>query len=139
MVDLNTNLGIHTSLTTDMTTAETLVAEALKAEGFGILTEIDVKATLKNKLDVDFRPYKILGACNPSLAHRALTINAEVGLLLPCNIVLAQADNTTIEITAIDPTTMMRVVDSPEMQMVAAEAHDKLARVINSLAHTHTA
>ncbi len=85
-----TALGLTVRLDTDFETAQTRIAEALKAEGFGILTEIDVQATFKKKLDVDFRPYKILGACNPVLAHRALTTAPDAGLLLPCNVTVTQ-------------------------------------------------
>lgn len=133
MTDLNTTLGITTRLTTDLETAETRVTEALKAEGFGILTEIDVKATFKKKLDVDFQPYKILGACNPPLAHRALIADSQVGLLLPCNVILNQIDTNTVEVAAIDPLTMLGVMNIPELEAVAAEARTKLERAINSL------
>src|SRR5512140_1968345 len=103
------NLGLTVKLHTDFDTALQKVTDALKAEGFGVLTEIDVKATLKKKLDVDFRPYKILGACNPPLAYRALSAAPEVGLLLPCNVTVAQADDG-IEVSIIDPLGMMGFV-----------------------------
>src|SRR5512137_2518984 len=92
------SLGQTVRLEADFDTALERVIQALKAEGFGVLTEIDVKETLKKKLDVDFRPYKILGACNPSLAHRALTIDPQVGLLLPCNVVVSQVEESIIEV-----------------------------------------
>lgn len=126
-------LGITTTLKTDMLNAEAQVAAALKAEGFGVLTEIDVKATLKQKLDVDFRPYKILGACNPRLAHRALTTAPQIGLLLPCNITLSQIDENTVEVSAIEPLTMLGVIDNPELASIATEAHERLTRAISSL------
>jgi uncharacterized protein (DUF302 family) len=126
-------LGITTILKTDMLNAEAQVAAALKAEGFGVLTEIDVKATLKQKLDVDFRPYKILGACNPRLAHRALTTAPQIGLLLPCNITLSQIDENTVEVSAIEPLTMLGVIDNPELASIATEAHERLTRAISSL------
>ena len=127
------NLGMSVILKTDFENAEAQITEALKAEGFGILTEIDVKATLKKKIDVDFRPYKILGACNPKLAHRALSANSEVGLLLPCNVTVSQLEENEIQVSIIDPIMMMQVVEHPELESVAKEAHEKLERVINSL------
>lgn len=126
-------LGMTLVLNTDMASAEAQVTEALKAEGFGILTEIDVKATFKKKLDVDFRPYKIWGACNPKLAHRALTATSEVGLLLPCNVTLSQIGDNEIEVSIIDPIAMMQFLDHPELKAIADEAGEKLDRVFTSL------
>src|SRR5512147_3005775 len=112
-------LGITVQLDVDYETALARTVAALKAEGFGVLTEIDVKETLKKKLDVDFRPYKILGACNPPLAYRALTAAPEVGLLLPCNVTVAFiADNVT-EVSLVDPLSMLGVVDNPDLKPVA--------------------
>ncbi len=125
-------LGLTVKLHTDFDTALQKVADALKAEGFGVLTEIDVKATLKKKLDVDFRPYKILGACNPPLAYRALTAAPEVGLLLPCNVTVAQADDG-IEIGIIDPLSMMGFITRPDLEPVADEARQRLERVAKAL------
>lgn len=110
------------------------VAEALKAEGFGILTEIDVKETLKKKLDVEFRPYRILGACNPPLAHRALTAEVEVGVMLPCNVVVYEGDGGTAVVVAVDPMRTMAAEGSAEIQAVASEVRSKLERVLASLA-----
>ncbi len=126
-------LGLTVQLKTDYATALDRVTEALKAEGFGVLTEIDVKATLKKKLDVDFRPYTILGACNPPLAYRALSAAPEVGLLLPCNVTVSQIDDATIEVSLIDPLAMLGVVNNPEMEAIAAEARQRLERVAASL------
>lgn len=126
-------LGLTVKLHTDYDTALQKVTDALKAEGFGVLTEIDVKATLKKKLDVDFRPYKILGACNPPLAYRALTAAPEVGLLLPCNVTVAQADDG-IEVGIIDPLGMMGFVQHPDLEPVAEEARQRLERVAKALA-----
>ncbi len=112
--------------------AESRTRAALAEEGFGILTEIDVKATLKQKLDVDRPAYKILGACNPPLANRALNAEEEVGLLLPCNVVVYEGETGTV-VEALDPGIMSSITDAPEMAAVAAEAREKLARAISSL------
>lgn len=109
------------------------VTEALKAAGFGVLTEIDVTATLKKKLDVDFPQYKILGACNPSLAHRALRAAPDVGLLLPCNVTVAQGDNGGVNVSIINPNQMMGFFDAPELQAVAQEASQLLQQVAEAL------
>lgn len=116
--------------------AITTVTDALKAEGFGVLTRIDVQATLKEKLGVDFRPYAILGACNPPLSHRALSANAEVGLMLPCNVTVESTgmDNTIVRIA--DPVVMMtvgRLGENPDLVNVAREARARLERVAQSL------
>jgi uncharacterized protein (DUF302 family) len=112
------------------------VVAALSAQGFGVLTEIDVRQTLKRKLDVDFRPYLILGACNPSLAHRALEEDPKIGLLLPCNVVL-QSEGETVQVSALDPEMMFAVVD-PETQAKLAglpqEAKARLQAALASLA-----
>jgi uncharacterized protein (DUF302 family) len=116
----------------DFAAARARVTEALAAEGFGVLSEIDVAATLKAKIGVAFRPYVILGACNPSLAHRALESDAQVGLLLPCNVVV-QADGDGVLVSAIDPRTMAQLSDAPAMQDVAREAEARLTRVLAAL------
>ena len=126
-------IGFTTYLQTDYDTAKARVTEALKAEGFGVLTEIDVKETLKKKLDVDFRRYQILGACNPALAYRALTTAQDVGLLLPCNVTLAQMDDGSIQVGIVNPLAMMGVVANDTLQPVAQEARERLSRVIASL------
>jgi uncharacterized protein (DUF302 family) len=127
------NLGIYIHLNTDYETALVRTINALKAEGFGVLTEIDVKDTLKKKLDVDYPPYKILGACNPPLAHRALTAAPEVGLLLPCNVTVRQLENGLIEVAMIDPLMMMGVIQNPALKPVAEEARARLERVAQTL------
>ncbi len=107
--------------------------EALKTEGFGVLTEIDVQATLKAKIGVDFPRYLILGACNPKLAHEALLLENKVGTMLPCNVVVRDAGNGETEIAAIDPVASMRAIENPELVKAAENVRSKLARVIEQL------
>ncbi|MCP4675664.1 MAG: DUF302 domain-containing protein [Deltaproteobacteria bacterium] len=106
---------------------------ALKAEGFGVLTEIDVKSTLKKKLDVDFRKYKILGACNPPLAYNALSNEPLIGLLLPCNVVVFEEDDSTITVSAVNPMEMFKVVENPGMSSIADQVDAKIRKVVDSL------
>jgi uncharacterized protein (DUF302 family) len=129
----STTIGRTVRLSTDYETALARVVEALKAEGFGVLTEIDVKETLKRRLDVDFRPYKILGACNPPLAYRALSAAPEVGLLLPCNVTVSQIDEGIIEVSLVDPIAMLGVAAYAELEPVAEEAAARLNRVAAAL------
>ncbi len=109
------------------------VTEELQKEGFGILTEIDVKATLKKKLDVDRRPYKILGACNPQLANRALNAVPDIGLLLPCNVVVRENDDGSVDVGFLDPGMMSTMVDG-DIQEIATDARARLERVSSALA-----
>ncbi len=109
------------------------VTEELKKEGFGVLSEIDMAGTLKKKLDVDIRPYKILGACNPPFAYKALQAERNIGLLLPCNLVVQDAGDGKTEVAAIDPLISMSRVDNPELEPVAKEVQAKLQRVIQNL------
>ena len=106
---------------------------ALKEEGFGVLTEIDVKATVKKKLDVDFRRYIILGACNPPLAHEALTAELEIGLLLPCNAIVYETEDGGSVVSALNPMVALGVVDNPALQGVAEQVTEKLQRAIAGL------
>jgi uncharacterized protein (DUF302 family) len=129
----NQQVGISVRMHTDFETALARVVEALKVEGFGVLTEIDVKETLKKKLDVDFRPYKILGACNPPLAYRALSAAPEVGMLLPCNVTVSMAENGVVEVSLVDPIAMLGVVENEELAAVAQEARQRLERVSSAL------
>lgn len=134
MDHLDTNeIGLDVRLNTDFEATLTRVTEALKVEGFGVLTEIDVRETLKKKLGIDFMPYKILGACNPSLAHRALTIAPQVGLLLPCNVTVRQLEDGTNEVSLVDPLVMLGVIANPGLKEVAEEARARLWRVADSL------
>jgi uncharacterized protein (DUF302 family) len=130
---MTTDLGIQTTLKTSFEQAIQITTDALKTEGFGVLTQIDVKTTLKEKINVDFRRYVILGACNPTLAHRALSDNPDVGLLLPCNVTVQEVDNGIL-VTAVDPIQMLGVLpEEPAVKAVAVEAKAKLERVISSL------
>jgi uncharacterized protein (DUF302 family) len=127
------HLGITIQVKGDYETVLANTVEALKAEGFGVLTEIDVKETLKKKLGVELSPYKILGACNPPLAHRALSAAPEVGLLLPCNVTVRQLEDGTIEVAMIDPLMMMGVISNPALKPIAEEARGRLERVAQAL------
>ena len=109
------------------------VPDALKSQGFGILTEIDVKDTLKKKIDVDFRRYKILGACNPPLAHRALSTDLEIGVMLPCNVVVYEDDDGNAVVSAIDPTKTIAATGVPGLEELAATVRDKLAAALDLL------
>jgi uncharacterized protein (DUF302 family) len=106
------------------------VTEALKAEGFGVLTEIDVKATMKKKLDVDFRNYRILGTCNPPFAHQALEAEDKIGTMLPCNVIVQEIGAGEIEVAAVDPIASMQAIDNPALGEVAHEVQARLRRVV---------
>ncbi len=128
-----TNYGFSIEVPVDFDTALQLTVEGLKEQGFGVLTEIDVKETLKKKLDVDFRNYRILGACNPPLAHRALQAETEIGLLLPCNVIVYEAANGKTRVSAINPVAAMSMVDSQEVEPIADEVRQRLQIVLSKL------
>jgi uncharacterized protein (DUF302 family) len=122
------------SKTVDLSFEDTInkVTEELKKEGFGILTTIDVKETLKNKIDVDFKKYTILGACNPPLAHKALQAEEEIGLLLPCNVIVYEKDSKSA-VSVFDPSLMTKVVENENLNPIAEEVKEKLQRVFNNI------
>ena len=128
-----TDYGLRVTLNVPYEAALAGVTAALKEEGFGVLTEIDVQATLKKKLDANFRRYAILGACNPPLAYQALQNELEIGLLLPCNVIVYETDAGQSIVSIVNPMAMMGVTDNPALQNVANEAQARLSRVINKL------
>lgn len=122
-----------TQITSEFSAAIEKVKDVLKAEGFGVLTEIDMKATLKKKLDADFRNYMILGACNPPFAYQALQSEDKVGLMLPCNVIVQEIEPGKIEVAAVDPMASMMAIDNPSLGAVAEEVQDKMKKVIEAL------
>jgi uncharacterized protein (DUF302 family) len=127
-----TELGFQSRLNLSYEQALEKVTDALKAEGFGVLTSIDVRETMKKKLDVDFRRYAILGACNPPLAHRALSANPDVGLLLPCNVIVYEEGEGTV-VNIIDPLTMSKFIQDETLDSVAEQARQRLQRVSEAI------
>lgn len=129
-----TTYGLKKALDIPVDAADARVREALKNEGFGVLTEIDVKETLKTKLDVDFRPYRILGACNPPLAHRALTEELDIGLLLPCNVIVYEGEEAgTSVVSILDPEKQLGVAGRDDLAPLATEVRTRMERVLASL------
>ncbi|MGE0531822.1 MAG: DUF302 domain-containing protein [Hyphomonadaceae bacterium] len=122
-----------TTLVVDFDEAVRLVKESLRQEGFGVLTEIDVQATMKAKLGVDFRKYRILGACNPKLAHEALQLEDKIGVMLPCNVIVQDQGGGRVQVAAIDPVASMLAVENPRLKEAAAVVRAKLKAVIDSL------
>ena len=123
----------NTTIKGDFNESIEKVTEALKAEGFGVLTEIDIKATLKKKLDVDFNNYKILGACNPPYAHKALLAENKIGTMLPCNVIVQELDSGDIEVSAVNPMASMQAVSNEDLQVIAKEITEKLKTIIEKL------
>lgn len=133
MTPAQTSYGISIALNMDYDQAVEQTVAALKDQGFGVLTEIDVQATLKKKLGVDFRRYVILGACNPPLAHRALSLEQQVGLLLPCNVIIFENDDGTSTVSALNPMAAMTVAGNPALVEVAEAATAKLTAAMDGL------
>ena len=133
MVQTDRPLGTAVYLQTDFATALEKVTAALQVEGFGVLTEIDVRATMKKKLDVEFRPYKILGVCNPPLAYKALSAAPEIGLMLPCNVTVSQEEDGRILVNLINPELMLGMIDLPALAEAAGEAKERLDHVAAAL------
>jgi uncharacterized protein (DUF302 family) len=130
---MSTEYGFSRKLDISYEQAVEKTTTALKEEGFGVLTEIDVKATLKKKLDVDFRRYVILGACNPPFAHKALKAELEIGLMLPCNVIVYETDDGGSVVAAMNPMAALGIVDNPDLQEVAEKVTDKIRRAVESL------
>jgi uncharacterized protein (DUF302 family) len=128
-------MSYYFSVTLDLPFEQAIarVTEQLKKEGFGVLTEIDVKATLKKKLDVDFRNYRILGACSPPFAHRALQAEDKIGTMLPCNVIVQERSEGGVEVAAVDPIASMQAIDNPDLAGIAMQVRAKLKQVIDGL------
>lgn len=130
---MDTKFGFGKAVDLSFEEALETVTEELSKEGFGVLTEIDVQATLKKKLGEDMRPYKILGACNPPLAHQAVTAVPEIGLLLPCNVLVRETDDGTVRVSFMDPGSVLGLVDNPDVEPLAGQVKEKLERVLAAL------
>lgn len=128
-------MSYYFSKTVDQNFEEAIekVTGELKKEGFGILTEIDVKETFKKKLDIDFRKYRILGACNPKMAHEAINAESRIGTMLPCNVIVQELENGKVEVTAVDPVASMSAVKNDQLGDVAQQVREGLKRVIENL------
>lgn len=130
-----TIMKYFTSKTVDLSYDQAIekVTGLLKEEGFGVLTEIDVKNTLKEKLNVDFKKYKILGACNPNFAHKALQAEDKIGVMLPCNVIVEEHEDGTVEVSAVNPVASMQAVTNDDLHPIAGQVRDKLDKVIDNL------
>jgi len=126
--------GISRTVSMSFEEADQRIREALGGEGFGVLTEIDVKSTLKKKLDVDFPKYAILGACNPRMAHQAMLAEPDIGLLLPCNVIVREVDETHTMVAALDPVQQLRLSGNPALEPFAVEVRERLVRAVNRVA-----
>jgi len=128
-------MSYHFSKTVNFNFEEAIdkTTESLKEEGFGVLTEIDIKATLKKKLDVDFKKYHILGACNPPNAYKALLAEGHIGLMLPCNVIVQEHENGTVEVSAVDPVASMQAIENEELADVAKNVRDMLKKAIDNI------
>ena len=134
MPETATRYGIKRTLEMDVDEADRRIREELSEEGFGILTEIDVRETLKKKLDEDFRPYRILGACNPPLAHQALSAETDIGLLLPCNVVVYQGEKEGTSVVAvIDPLVQLGIADRKDLKPLAEEVRERMERALSKV------
>jgi uncharacterized protein (DUF302 family) len=127
------NYYVSTKFNGSFDEAITKTTEELKKEGFGVLTEIDVKETLKKKLDVDFKKYKILGACNPGFAHKALQAEDKIGTMLPCNVIVEEHEDGTVEVSAVNPMASMQAVENSSLGDIAGEVKSKLEKVIKAI------
>ena len=130
---MSNDYGMRTVFNGDVTAAEAAITAALMDKGFGILTRIDVAATLKKKIDVDRAPYVILGACNPKLANQALNLEAELGLMLPCNVIIYQNQAGDTVVSIIDPAAMVGMIDNPELDCLISEARPLLQQALHSI------
>ena len=129
----STNYTFGKNLNTDFDQAIDLVKQALADEGFGVLTEIDVAVTMKKKLDLEMKPYRILGACNPNFAHQAIEVNPSIGSLLPCNVVVRTNEDDSVYVEFMDPESVLGIVNNPDITKVGTEVKTKLERVMNAL------
>ncbi len=130
---MNTNFGFGKTVNLSFDDALRKVTDELSKEGFGVLTEIDVAATMKAKLGEDMAPYKILGACNPKLAHQAVSAMPDIGLLLPCNVLVRQDDSGQVSVSFMDPESVLGLVDDPQVEPLAGQVREKLERVLEAV------
>ncbi|SHK47629.1 DUF302 domain-containing protein [Rhodothermus profundi] len=133
MSEVKTTYYFARTLPIGLEEAEARVRELLQEEGFGVLTEIDVRETLKKKLNIEVRPYRILGACNPHFAHQALQAEPHIGTMLPCNVIVRQTEDGQTEVAAIDPVASMQAVDNPALRPIAEQVRERLKRIIEKL------